>query len=106
MRWIVNVENLNFEDLIPLLKKNKHMINKSIGLSDSEVEEIIFTPLEFLLKKLKSGIVAEDYLLATIFCECLGELNRVLITADYACEDDYDIVPITKVTLQNFLNII
>ena len=104
MRWIVNVENLNFEELIPLLKKNNY-IKEAIGY-DKEQEKLVFKQLEFLFKKLKSGKIAEHFLLGAGLCQCLDELERVLITSEYVYDHDWDILPITKEKLKNFLNII
>ena len=104
MRWIVNVENLNFEDLIPLLKKNNH-IKEAIGY-DKDQEKLVFKQLRFLFSKLKSGITTEHFLLGAGLCQCLDELRRVLITSEYVYDHDWDIHPITKEKIKNFLNII
>lgn len=102
MRWIVNVEGLKFEDLVPLLKENIH-IKEAIGY-DKEQEKLVFKQLRFLFNKLKSGIIAEHFLLGAGLCQSLNELERVLITSEYVYDHDWDILPITKKDLKKFLN--
>ena len=101
MRWIVNVEGLKFEDLIPMLKKNIH-IKEAIG-NDKEQEKLVFKQLRFLFDKLKYGMIAEHFLLGAGLCQCLDVLKRVLITSEYVYDHDWDILPITKKDIKKFL---
>ncbi len=107
MAWIVNVENLEFEDLIPLLKKNIHII-EAVGYNYppyKKQEGRVFNQLEILFNRLKKGKIAENFVIGAALGQCLDELGRLLIATD-AYKHDFDIIPIKKEKLKNFLDVL
>ncbi len=99
MAWIVNVENLEFEELIPLLKENVHIKLEAI----TQNEQIrTFNHLRILFDKLKIGEVGYHFTIGMGLAQCLDKLGRVLLITDNY-EHDFDIVPITETKLRNFL---
>lgn len=95
MAWIVNVENLEFEELIPLLKENIH-------IKEAMYHTQTLNYLRILFNKLKNGEVGSHFTIGMGLAQCLDKLERVLLITDNY-EHDFDIVPITETKLKNFL---
>jgi len=98
MAWIVNVENLEFNELIPLLKENVHIKEACDYTQDQKTLNYVKT----LFNKLKTGEVVSHFTLGIGLAQCLEQLERVLLITDNY-EHDFDIVPITKENLKDFL---
>lgn len=100
MAWIVNVENLEFDELIPLLKENVHIKEACDYTEDQKARTL--NHLRTLFNKLKNGEVGYHFLIGIGLVQCLEQLERVLLITD-GYEHDFDIVPITKEKLKKFL---
>ena len=103
MAWIVNVENLEFDELIPLLKENVHIKEACDYTQDQKTRTL--NHVRTLFNKLKTGEVGSHFTLGIGLAQCLEQLERVLLITD-GYEHDFDIVPITETKLKNFLAIL
>ena len=108
MAAVVNVEGIEFDDLIPYLYKNDHFIC-AIEYDDDgsgpnkESEKRVLKYLRELFNKLKSGECGDHYVIGGGLVQCLNEMGRVLITTYDECgEPDWNIFPITKNRLEEF----
>lgn len=108
MGWIVNVEGLEFEDMIPYLRKNNH-IKEAVSyeyLNGRQVkisEKRVFDRLKILLSKLKKGNPAENHAIGMGFAQCLDKVGRVLTTHEFDGDvEEYSLQPISKLELELF----
>ena len=100
MPALVNVEDLKFEELIPLLKENDHIKDH---ISDLCSFEEICDYLEAQFIKLQRGEDAEHYVIGLAMVECLDKMGRLFKWVTGA-KDDFMIVPVTKNELIRFIN--
>jgi len=100
MPALVNVENLKFEELIPLLKENVFIKDEDYGEVDETIEI-----LRSAFDKLQKGESTEHYMIGHAMVECLKKMGRLFIDAPVDDDrDDYTIVPITLNECIRFVN--
>jgi len=104
MPTIVNVEGLDFEELIPLLLANEIIkVEIEYYVEDGHVKEIedhIIGTVEGLFDQLTNGCSPEYTPLSEALVQCLDMLNRVL----YIEGDDYNIYLIPTKNIFKFIH--
>jgi len=96
--WIVNVEGLHFEQIVPILLNQQYIKNEMIHRNGADV----LRDLNELFEYLECGQTCEKFLLGVALAKSLQKINRLLIQGNEFV-DDYRIIPITKEQLRTFL---
>lgn len=100
MPTIVNVEDMEFEDLIPLLKENENITDY---ISEVCSFDDICNHLRIVFEKLQKGEPEEQSSIGYILIDVLTELGRFFIDIP-GSKEDYIIYPIKKNELIRFIN--
>ena len=103
MSWIVNVEGLEFEDLIPHLIKNPHVEDHcDYGMGwDRVEEERVLNQVKEILSDLQEGKKANVFSFGIALAQVLDEIGRCLYT--FHESEIYTIYPITIEYLEKFI---
>lgn len=97
MPVLVEVQDLQFEETIELLRLNEHIKE---AIADSS-EEQVFSCLKKLLSKLKKGEAAEHFVIGMAFAQCLEILGRVFMRVPGE-KDDFVLVPLIAKDMSDF----